>query len=132
MRNFIKNFDWVAVLLFFLAWLLKLYLSPLLILSGLIILLCQKSRTVAISAYFKEIAIVIDMFGNVIGSPLWNIWLKEDDGYNFGNRKDTISYVLALNNRLGTLSKSGKIWAKILDKIDKDHLEKTITNNTKK
>ncbi len=78
-------------------------------------------------AYFKEIAIVIEVFGNVAGSPMWNKLLITPDGYMFGNRKDTMSYVLAINKKLGTLSKTGLLFAKTLEFFEKDHLEKSIT-----
>ena len=52
--------------------------------------------------------------------------LKSKKGYEFGKRKETISSVLGKNQRDKTLTFTGKAIAFILDKIDKNHCQKSI------
>lgn len=75
---------------------------------------------------FLSIATSIDTSGNVVCKDLFNVCLKKKGGYEFGNRKETISSVLGKNKRDGTLTKIGKLVAWILDKIDKNHCIKSI------
>ena len=53
---------------------------------------------------------------------------RKPNGYKFGNSKETISSALSKNKRDGTLSRTGKLLAWILDKIDKNHVLKSINN----
>jgi hypothetical protein len=73
-----------------------------------------------------SIATSIDASGNVVCKDLFNLILKQKKGYQFGNRKETISSVLGKNQRDGTLTKTGKRVAFILDKIDPNHCLKSI------
>lgn len=76
--------------------------------------------------YFKSSAVNLDRFGNYEFRTLFNLTLKKKEGYHFGSFEETISSVLGKNQRDGTLSKTGKILAWILDTIDKDHCKKSI------
>ncbi len=78
---------------------------------------------------FLSIATSIDASGNVVCKDLFNLILKQKKGYEFGNRKETISSVLGKNQRDGTLTKTGKTVAFILDKIDQNHCIKSIDDN---
>lgn len=77
---------------------------------------------------FLSIATSIDSSGNVVCKDLFNVCLKSKKGYEFGKRKETISSVLGKNQRDKTLTLVGKSVAFILDKIDKNHCQKSIDN----
>jgi len=50
----------------------------------------------------------------------------QNGGYEFGNKKDTISRVLGINEFDGTLTKSGDLLCRFLNLIEKDHCLKSI------
>jgi len=79
--------------------------------------------------YFLSSATNLDKFGNREFRTLWNKVLITDKGYQFGNINETISSVLGKNQRDNTLTKAGKVLVWILDKIDKNHCYKSISNN---
>ena len=65
--------------------------------------------------------------GNVTCKELFNDTLILNNSENiFGDPDETISSVLGKNKRDGTLTKTGKILAAILDKLDKNHTIKSI------
>lgn len=76
-----------------------------------------------------KIALSIDMAGNVLLSRPMNDILIKKNGYQFGNRKETISSALGKNKLNDTLTKYGRLVADILDKIDENHCIKSIDNN---
>ena len=76
--------------------------------------------------YFKSTAISIDKFGNREFRTLLNKTLILESGYKFGDITETSSGVLGKNERDKTLSKTGKILVWILDKLDKNHAQKSI------
>ena len=76
--------------------------------------------------YFRSTAVNIDRFGNREFRALFNKMLIKENGYKFGDIRETISSVLGKNQRDDTLSKWGKVLVWILDLIDKNHCEKSI------
>ena len=76
------------------------------------------------SGYFKSSAINLDKFGNREFRTLFNKVLVT--GYKFGNINETISSVLGKNQIAGTLTRYGKVLVWILDKIDNNHVLKSI------
>lgn len=76
--------------------------------------------------YFRSTAVNIDRFGNREFRALFNKVLIKENGYRFGDIRETISSVLGKNQRDKTLSKTGKFLVWILDLIDKNHCEKSI------
>lgn len=77
--------------------------------------------------YYKNIAISIDQFGNVLCQYLFNLILITKNGYKFGNIDETISSVLGKNYKLHTLTILGYFLSvKILNSLDKNHIEKSI------
>lgn len=66
-------------------------------------------------------ALSIDQFANVAFQEFWNLTLRKNTGYKFGNPDETISGVLGKNKRDGTLSGIGKALDYILDKLDPGH-----------
>tara|TARA_R110002126_G_scaffold206691_1_gene353808 strand:+ start:928 stop:1284 length:357 start_codon:yes stop_codon:yes gene_type:complete len=83
------------------------------------------------SSYLKVIAVGIDQLGNVVCGELFNNTLIQNPSYrkvpySFGHEDNTISEVLGINKERKTLTKLG-IWvAMILNRIEKDHVEKAI------
>tara|TARA_R110000851_G_scaffold327155_1_gene496399 strand:- start:1 stop:357 length:357 start_codon:yes stop_codon:yes gene_type:complete len=77
-----------------------------------------------LGSYFKTIAISIDQLGNVVLSNLLNDVLIDKNGYKFGDEDETISKVLGINKANNTLLKTGKIVSSVLNRIDKNHVEK--------
>jgi hypothetical protein len=105
---------------------LKICLSPILFTYSVY----RAAKNKQLNSYFNQLAVIIDVFGNVLGQHLFNRILKKPGGYLFGNRRDTISYAMGINKKFDNLSKFGKRIEKILNWFDEDHLNKTI-NNTK-
>ena len=106
--------------------LLSVILLPLGWLYSLVTLRLSVKR---LGAYFKTIAIAVDQLGNVVMSNLLNDILIKDYGYKFGDEDETISKVLGINKANNTLLKIGKIVSSILNKIDKNHVEKASKTN---
>lgn len=77
--------------------------------------------------YFKRIAKSLDQLGNVIGGPLLNTTLiKQCSKDRFGSEDETISSVLGKNKLSGCLTNAGMALSNILDRLDKNHVEKSI------
>ena len=85
------------------------------------------------SSYLKVIAISIDQLGNVICEKLFNDTLIKTFNnkipYSFGDEDNTISEVLGINKERGTLTKLGKWVSGVLNKIDPNHVENSISKN---
>ena len=78
--------------------------------------------------YFLETATDIDKFGNRNFRAFLNCTMRVSNGYEFGNVGETISSALGKNQRQNTLSCFGKMFASILDFLDKNHCEKSIND----
>ena len=95
----------------------------------LIIELFYKSRFWKALAKFGDIillfATVVDVTLNVVCQVPLNRFFQ-NNGYEFGNRKDTISRALGINERDGTLTKSGDFLCRFLNMIEKDHCKNSI------
>lgn len=101
---------------------LTMVFGAILLVFGVIYMACLGK----VATYYLRLAIAIDAFGNVLGYPLFNLIMIKKDGYKFGNRRDTISYVLGMNKAAGKLWGAGIPLAWLLNKLDKNHLEKAI------
>ena len=86
----------------------------------------EKFTRKRLAGYWRGFAIAVDCFGNYQYKSLWNRFLRTENGYEFGDFRETISSALGKNQRDGTLSKTGEKLAKILDKIDREHCKKSI------
>lgn len=95
----------------------------------LIIQLFYKSRFWKALGKFGDIillfATVVDVTLNVVCQVPLNRFFQKN-GYEFGDRKDTISRCLGVNQKKGTLTTSGDLLRRILDVIEKDHCLKSI------
>ena len=77
--------------------------------------------------YYMKIDISNDQHGNVVGQYVFNLVLiKSKSKALFGNPDETISSVLGKNKRDNTLTWLGRKIADILDRLEKNHVEKAI------
>ena len=67
-----------------------------------------------LKGYFRETALDIDIFGNKNFRTLLNTTLITKQGYQFGQKNETISSVLGKNYLTNTLTTTGKLLVKIL------------------
>lgn len=81
---------------------------------------------VYVSEATLRIAVSLDHTGNVVGKDLFNALCRKKGGYDFGKYGETISKVLGLNRRSGTLTDAGRALANFLDWLDKDHIDNSI------
>ncbi len=81
-----------------------------------------------LSGYWRGFAIAVDRFGNYQYRSLFNRFLIFENAYQFGDFRETISSALGKNERDGTLTKTGRLLVKILNKIDPEHCRKSINN----
>ena len=91
-----------------------------------------KSGVKQLDKWFYKLALSIDQFGNVATATTLQLLLTKPLSHSFGEEDDTVSYVLACNRELGTLTALGRFIGWVLDKIDKDHLTKAINNKIAK
>ena len=111
------------MIIFVVAYILYL---PLTIINYICVTFTAKDNA---KGYFRSSAITLDRLGNREFRTLFNLTLKKDNGYEFGNFEETISSVLGKNKRNKTLTKTGKFLVWILDTLDKDHCLKSINEN---
>lgn len=112
----------MGLLLTITAYILLLALAIPSIIVGTIVSLFQHQG----NAYYMNMAIGIDHLGNVICQHLFNLVLIKKTGYKFGNIESSISRVLGVNKKAGTCTTTGLLLCKILNSIDKNHVEKSI------
>lgn len=86
--------------------------------------------------WFGLMALSFDQFGNVTCSKVLNLTMlnkhPERLPMGFGDEDDTVSYVLAINEKRDTLSLFGKFIVKVLNFLDKNHMDKAINNKREK
>lgn len=103
----------MGILLFIISGILLYILSlPLMIYT-----LFRAGSLKAINEYFYQMAISADQFGNTIGAYLFNDLFIAYGGYKFGNPDDTISSVMGRNYVEETLTKPGKGFRVLIDKM---------------
>ena len=82
-----------------------------------------------LGSYWFVMAVSVDQLGNVVMGTLFNDIMIRKYGHKFGDEDQTVSMVLGVNKKMGTLTKLGKFIADVLNFIDKDHVEKAIEKN---
>jgi hypothetical protein len=106
-----------------------------------------KTGVKQLNNYFKRLAISIDQFGNGATSEILNkILLKRSSeefipsyklnqefiderdifGFPFGDMDLTVSYVIGVNKYLNNLTLIGKLIERILNLLDRNHVEKAL------
>lgn len=73
--------------------------------------------------YLKEVAIVIDVYLNVVGKYALNQALCHEPV--FGNRLQTVSAAMYI----ARLHKFGKFWERFVNRLEKDHFKKAHHNH---
>ena len=73
--------------------------------------------------YWLSAAKDVDKFGNHHFRHLFNNWLINKEGYQFGNIDETISCVIGKNRLTNKLTKTGLLIYYILNFIQKNHCE---------
>jgi 8-oxo-dGTP diphosphatase len=118
----------MGIILFIIAVLLFKLLFP--IAYGVMWLkaIFSKSGARQLAIAHKRFAIEIDELGNLMYADILNLILIKSNGYKFGHDEETISSVLGKNKMSGTLSDLGYYISWILNKLDKNHVEKSIKN----
>ena len=119
----------MSVILFIIALVLVFILGPVsFVLSFFyyLITLKWKKGIREFERFSLDLAVSLDQFGNVVCKNLFSITLTKGPSYTFGNPDETVSFVIAINKRRGTLNKVGIFLGKVLDFMDKDHLTKAI------
>ena len=115
----------MGVILFIVARFLQWALTPLFFIYSTIRFMNFKK----ISEYFHNVAFSIDQLGNVMGAPIMNdLLLKENPTKLYGNPDETISHVTGVNYKSNKLKFFGILLAKILNKIDKNHVQNAAEN----
>lgn len=114
----------INLILLIVASILAIILMPVAFIYGLIRAILHKG----LNHYFWQCALSIDQSGNAICQFLFNDLMIKPNGHRCGNPDETVSYVLGMNKAKGTLYPIGKSIAWILNKIDKDHVEKATKN----
>lgn len=112
------------VLLAVVAVILLRYLLPIAVIYTIILAMYNRSVK-ALSQLFRNFAISVDKLGNVICADLFNLTLIKEDKIPFGNHKQTVSYILGMNQ--GNLTLLGKMLVWVLDILDEDHVIKAVS-----
>lgn len=77
----------------------------------------------------KELAIANDRYGNVLLKYPLNEFTIKEDGYKFGNSKETISSAIGKNEVIDKLKPFGEKINNVLSFLDKNHSIESIDNN---
>ena len=114
----------MGVLLFITSVILFLILVPIGIIWGVVEAFWNrgfKNGLKRIDELFLNMALAVDVFGNISAREIFNDVLIKECGYKFGKPGETISSVLGKNYRDKTLTKAGMVLRNILHKIDPNH-----------
>ena len=115
-----KPYHKYGIILFIVSLIILAVISPFAFVYAIL-----KPVFLIISRLLYFLAYSVDQLGNVLGATLFNDTLiKGKDKYEFGNPDITISAALGENKHRGTLTKLGVLLCKLLNFIDKDHVEK--------
>ena len=81
------------------------------------------SKTKTLRIFLVEVALALDVAGNVMMQHLLNdtLLITSPATYYFGNKSETISSVIGKNSLTNTLSPLGRALNSFLNFLDKDH-----------
>ena len=118
----------IYILLSIIAKKLQGFFSPISWIYAILRILFSKDLGIKdLNEYFKNVAISYDQTANAENGVLYNDIMITKTALNvFGFPDETLSSVFGKNKRSKTLTKFGSIWANLLNKIEKDHVEKAI------
>lgn len=116
----------VSVMLFLLAILLVVLLTPIAVFVKIVISI-RKGKFEHL--WIRRLALSLDQLGNVIADDLFNLLLIRDDNIApFGDEDETISSVLGKNYLKNNLTIPGKALRYLLHRIDPNHSVNSIEN----
>lgn len=125
MKNWVSDIG--SIFLWVFLWLIALIGNLTIGAIGFLYAIVVRSRKARyVAKYFKQLAISEDQRANVICGDLFNDILKKPNGSRFGWPDETISSALGKNYRDGTLRGFGIWWQRLLDRLDKNHVTKSI------
>lgn len=107
------------------------FFSPLGIIYAIIRIACSKKYGwKEAKQYFENIAVAYDQTGNAEQAFFYNdIMLTKNAKDFFGFPDETLSSVFGKNNECGNLTKFGYFWAWFLNKVDDNHVQKSIESD---
>lgn len=91
-----------------------------------------KSGWIALDDWFFKMALGLDQFGNISNRETLKILLTKKGGHPFGDEDDTVSYVIGRNKYKGKLNRFGKLNERLLNAIEKKHVEIAIQKKIEK
>jgi hypothetical protein len=82
---------------------------------------------------FITIAASFDKYGGIVCAEFLNdTMITKDSVHKFGDKDNfTISKDYGLNDKANTLTKFGKFWVKVLNKLDRNHTNKAVEAKSK-
>lgn len=110
----------MGIFLTILALAISAIVAPIGMLYGLI------KNLFGISRKSLNIALLIDIGGNVFCAEFFNDIFIKSDVHTFGSPYQTISEVLGINHQLLNLTKAGQFLVDVLHYLDPYHVEKSI------
>ncbi|MDR6548550.1 hypothetical protein J2810_004640 [Chryseobacterium rhizosphaerae] len=124
MKRILTLLQWL--LLFVLAIVILIVFSPICFIIGVISKFWRKKVGQGLDDFTENLAAVtytLDLLGNVtLFDWLWFVW-KKKDGYKFGQKGETISYVLWKNVKQKTITKIGLYLYSTINFFDEGHFE---------
>lgn len=112
----------MGILLTLIAYILIAIFTPIGLFVGIIVSLSKREC----NSYFKDIAIALDQFGNVVCKYVLNALMIKKGGYKFGNVDETVSSCIGKNQLFDNLTLFGKFINFVLNKLEKNHSIKSI------
>jgi 8-oxo-dGTP diphosphatase len=94
-----------------------------------------RGRFKALDNYLFNCALADDQHGNAFLAELFNMILLKRNAYikyPFGNTDVTISFIIAVNQKVNALNKFGLLLYRFLEWKDKDHAKKSIQSERNK
>jgi hypothetical protein len=126
----------MGLFLFILACVLTFFIGALSLIGSIVyylVTLKWKTGVKVLNKFFYKCALSVDQTGNVLCSvPFQFIFTKGLDVHPFGDEDDTVSYVIAMNQKKDTLTWMGRLLAAILDLLDRNHLQKALDSKFKR
>lgn len=118
----------IYIFLSILAKRLQAFFSPLSWLYAIIRIAFSKEMGWSdLKRYFEDVAVSYDQTANAENGVFYNDIMITDMSLNeFGFPDETLSSVFGKNKRVNTLTKFGVFWAWFLNKVERNHVEKSI------
>lgn len=129
MKELLQNMALSAI-----ALVLAYYLIPLGLVVACLFLIFKFDKELTwkyFNRVFLYLAKSIDIFGNFVLAPLFNMTLikKNESAYRFGKEGETISSALGKNVMAKNLTSAGKALNFLLNLFESDHSVKSINKN---